>query len=66
MDAVRGVELSGYEDRQLVKDFLAVSLAKSQPEKQIFENCFEISSTLKAWAARMLFLRIRSEYLQNI
>ena len=41
MDAVRAVELSGYEDRHLVKDFLAVSLAKSQPEKQIFENCFD-------------------------
>ena len=41
MDAVRAVALSGYEDRQLVKDFLAVSLAKSQPEKQIFENCFD-------------------------
>ena len=41
MDAVRAVALSGYEDRQLVKDFLAVSLAKSQPEKLIFESCFD-------------------------
>lgn len=41
MDAVRAVALSGYEDRQLLKDFLAVSLAKSQPEKQIFESCFD-------------------------
>jgi uncharacterized protein with von Willebrand factor type A (vWA) domain len=41
MDAVRAVVLSGYEDRRLVKDFLAASLAKTQPEKLIFENCFD-------------------------
>ncbi len=41
MDAVRAVSLSGYEDRRMIKDFLAASLAKSQPEKLIFETCFD-------------------------
>ncbi len=41
MDAVRAVVLSGYEDRQLMKDFLAVTIAKSNPEKRIFESCFD-------------------------
>jgi len=41
MDAVRAVALSGYEDRQLMKDFLSVTLAKTNPEKVIFESCFD-------------------------
>ena len=40
MDALRAVELSGYGDRQVLKDFLSASLAKSMPEKEIFEVCF--------------------------
>lgn len=40
MDALRAVELSGYVDRQLLKDFLSASLAKSLPEKELFERCF--------------------------
>ena len=40
MDALRAVELSGYEDRWMLKDFLSASLAKSMPEKEIFEVCF--------------------------
>ena len=52
MDAVRAVALSGYEDRQLLKDFLAVSLAKSQPEKQIFENCFDNFFSIEGLAGR--------------
>jgi len=52
MDAVRAVALSGYEDRQLLKDFLAVSLAKSQPEKQIFESCFDNFFNVEGLAGR--------------
>jgi hypothetical protein len=40
MDALRAVELSGYGDRWMLKDFLSASLAKSMPEKEIFEVCF--------------------------
>jgi len=40
MDALRAAELSGYADRQLLKDFLSASLAKSLPEKEMFEVCF--------------------------
>jgi uncharacterized protein with von Willebrand factor type A (vWA) domain len=40
MDALRAVELSGYGDRWKLKDFLSASLAKSMPEKEIFEVCF--------------------------
>ncbi|HYA13249.1 MAG TPA: VWA domain-containing protein [Syntrophales bacterium] len=40
MDALRAVELSGYGDRQRVKNFLSASLAKSLAEKKIFEVCF--------------------------
>ena len=42
MDAVRAAALSGYEDRQLLKDCLAASLAKTRPEERIFENCFDL------------------------
>ena len=52
MDAVRAVALSGYEDRQLMKDFLAVSLAKSQPEKQLFESCFDHFFTVEGQDCR--------------
>ena len=40
MDALRAAELSGYTDRRLLKDFLSASLAKSLPEKEMFESCF--------------------------
>jgi uncharacterized protein with von Willebrand factor type A (vWA) domain len=40
MDALQAVELSGYGDQQLLKDFLCASLAKSLPEKELFEVCF--------------------------
>ena len=40
MDALRAADLSGYGDRLLLKDFLSASLAKSMPEKEIFEVCF--------------------------
>lgn len=41
MDALHAVDLSGYGDRQLLKDFLSSTLAKSLPEKEIFEICFD-------------------------
>jgi uncharacterized protein with von Willebrand factor type A (vWA) domain len=40
-DAMRAVELMGYGDRQVFKDALSASLAKSQAEKEVFEECFE-------------------------
>ena len=40
-DALRAVELMGYQDREVLKDALSVALAKSQTEKEIFEACFE-------------------------
>lgn len=40
MEAVQAVELSGYANRQVMKDFLSASLAKSLKEKEIFEICF--------------------------
>jgi uncharacterized protein len=41
IDALHAVDLSGYGDRQLLKDFLSAVLAKSLPEKEIFEICFD-------------------------
>ncbi|MGZ3578474.1 MAG: hypothetical protein ACXU98_05600, partial [Syntrophales bacterium] len=40
MDVLRAVELSGYGDRRVLKNFLSASLAKSMPEKEIFDVCF--------------------------
>ncbi|HUH65099.1 MAG TPA: hypothetical protein VLZ07_01585, partial [Syntrophales bacterium] len=40
MDAMAAAELSGYSDRLLLHNFLSASLAKSLPEKEIFELCF--------------------------
>jgi len=40
-DAVKAVDLVGYQGREILKDALSVVLAKSQMEKEIFEACFE-------------------------
>ena len=40
MDALRAVDLSGYANRPVIRDFLSASLAKSLREKEIFEVCF--------------------------
>ncbi len=40
-DAVKAVDLVGYEDRVILKDALSVALAKSHTEKEIFGACFE-------------------------
>ncbi len=41
LDAARAVETVGYGDRALLKDVLAVSLAKTAAEKQLLEDCFD-------------------------
>jgi uncharacterized protein with von Willebrand factor type A (vWA) domain len=40
-DAMRAVELMGYGDREVLKDALSAALAKSQAEKEVFEECFD-------------------------
>ena len=51
-DAMRAVELMGYGDREVLKDALSVALAKSQPEKEIFEECFERFFAFDAFSTR--------------
>jgi len=51
MDAVRAAALSGYEDRQLLKDVLGASLAKTWPEKRIFEDCFDVYFRAEAFGS---------------
>jgi uncharacterized protein with von Willebrand factor type A (vWA) domain len=41
LDASRTVSFLGYGDRQLFKDALSTVLAKSLPEKKLFDDCFE-------------------------
>ena len=41
MDAIHAVRLIGYEERQILKDSLSATLAKSQREKEIFDTCFD-------------------------
>ncbi|MDY7031629.1 MAG: VWA domain-containing protein [Thermodesulfobacteriota bacterium] len=41
IDAMDTVKLTGYYDREVLKDSLAAVLAKSLFEKEIFEECFE-------------------------
>jgi len=41
LDAMHAVKLMGYDNRQILKDSLSAALAKSQREKEIFENCFD-------------------------
>ena len=40
MDAMHTAKLIGYDERQILKDSLSATLAKSQHEKEIFETCF--------------------------
>ena len=42
IDAMRAVEVVGFSDRTLLRDSLALLVAKSVEEKQIFEDCFEL------------------------
>lgn len=41
MDAMHAARLMGYGDRQILKDSLSATLAKSQREKAIFDTCFD-------------------------
>ncbi|MFA6411501.1 MAG: VWA domain-containing protein [Syntrophales bacterium] len=51
LDAVRAVKVVGYRDRALLKDALAVSMAKTAGEKTILEDCFERFFTFRLFAA---------------
>ncbi|MGB8843158.1 MAG: hypothetical protein WCC64_19050, partial [Aliidongia sp.] len=42
MDALRAVEMVGYADRAVLKDVLALSLAKTLDEKHALDACFEL------------------------
>jgi uncharacterized protein with von Willebrand factor type A (vWA) domain len=41
IDAYRTVEITGFDDRQLFKDGLALAVAKSEAQKEIFDSVFE-------------------------
>ncbi|WP_417514112.1 VWA domain-containing protein [Minwuia sp.] len=41
LEAHRAIDLVGWEDRDLLKDSLSVTLAKSEFEKDRFDDCFE-------------------------
>lgn len=41
LDAARVVQRVGYSDKNVLHDALAVTLAKSQPEKASFSSCFQ-------------------------
>ena len=51
-DAMRAVELMGYGDREVLKDALSAALAKSQREKEVFEECFERFFAFDAFSTR--------------
>jgi uncharacterized protein with von Willebrand factor type A (vWA) domain len=51
LDAARAVKVVGYRDRALLKDALAVSLAKTEAEKIILEDCFERFFNFQFFAA---------------
>src|SRR5579863_2154473 len=42
IDAARAVRLVGYADRTVLKDTLALVLAKTPDEKALFDECFEL------------------------
>jgi uncharacterized protein with von Willebrand factor type A (vWA) domain len=42
IDAARAVQVVGYADRTLLKDTLALVLAKTPDEKHLFEECFDL------------------------
>jgi len=41
MDAMNAACLTGYSDREFLRDSLSATLAKSRHEKEIFDTCFE-------------------------
>ena len=42
IDAFRTVAVTGFADREALKDALALVLAKTQPEKALFAECFDL------------------------
>ena len=50
IDAHRTVDLVGYDNRQLFKDSLCVTLAKTPEEVASFEDCFEMFFTREEFA----------------
>src|ERR1700712_2852518 len=42
IDAARAVDLVGFEDRTVLKDTLALILAKTPEEKDLYEEAFEL------------------------
>src|SRR5579863_8760237 len=42
IDAARAVRLVGYSDRTVLKDTLALVLAKTPDEKALFDECFDL------------------------
>jgi len=52
IDAMQAVELMGYQDRMVLKDALSSVLAKSLPEKEIFEVCFERFFTFEGFSMK--------------
>src|SRR5271155_4323770 len=42
IDAARAVRVVGYADRTVLKDALALVLAKTPDEKALFDECFEL------------------------
>jgi len=41
LEAHKAIDLVGFGDRELLKDSLAITLAKSELEKESFDDCFE-------------------------
>ena len=42
IDAARAVQVVGYADRTVLKDTLALVLAKTPDEKHLFDECFDL------------------------
>lgn len=52
LDAAAAAKTVGYQDRQILKDSLSTSLAKSLREKRIFNDCFDrffSAESMKSW-----------------
>jgi uncharacterized protein with von Willebrand factor type A (vWA) domain len=50
IDAMNTVKLTGYDDREVLKDSLSAVLAKSLYEKEIFEACFDRFFSFKTFS----------------
>jgi uncharacterized protein with von Willebrand factor type A (vWA) domain len=50
IDAARAVDLVGFEDRTLLKDTLALILAKTPEEKDLYDEAFELYFKRDAFA----------------